>query len=137
MKSAAQSAEKFVRNAANASTDYGEGAAQTTKDQSASAIAAKSNYVAGVQASIARGSYEKGLSASGKAGWLRGVQTKGVERFAGGVAAAREKYAQNSGKYDSARDAAKNLPRGTRGSQSNYARSQAVGNALNALRIGK
>lgn len=136
MKSAAQSAEKFVRNAGNATQDYSDGAQQTTKDQSAAAIAAKGSYASGVQKAISRGAYEKGLQRSGKQGWLKGVTEKGANRFAEGVASSRDKYATESGKYDGARGAAASLPRGSRGSAENYNRSAAVGKALNAQRVG-
>ncbi len=137
MKSASASASKFVERAGAASGDYGSGVASTTKDQAAAAIAAKANYQAGLQASFARGAYEKGLSASGNAGWKKGVAEKGVNRFAEGVASGASKYATNSGKYDSARTAADSLPRGPKGSEQNFTRSKAVGQALRALKVGK
>lgn len=136
MKSASQSAQKFVERAGAASGDYVSGAEQTTKDQSAAAIAAAPNYAAGVQAAITRGAYAKGLQASGKAGWLKGVKEKGANRFAEGVASGAGKYATNSGKYDSARGAAASLPRGPKGSEANYTRSKVVGQALRKLKTG-
>jgi hypothetical protein len=137
MKTAAQSAEKFVQRASGASQDYADGAASTTKDQAAAAIAAKQAYQAGVAASIARGAFEKGLQKSGKAKWLKGVQEKGAARFASGVQAGKEAYAAESARYDNARNAAANLPRAERGSESNYNRSSAVGKALRAVKIAK
>lgn len=136
MKSAAQSAQKFVERASVASGDYVEGAQQTQKDQAAAAIAAKGNYAAGVQAAITRGAYERGLQESGKAGWLEGVTKKGANRFAEGVASGASKYATNSGKYDGARAAAVSLPRGPKGSEANFARSKAVGMALRKQKVG-
>lgn len=137
MKTASQSAQKFVERAGAASGDYVSGAQQTTKDQSAAAIAAAPNYAAGVQAAIARGAYAKGLQTSGKAGWLKGVTEKGANRFAEGVASGAAKYATNSGKYDGARGAASSLPRGPKGSEQNFARAKAVGQALRAAKVGK
>lgn len=136
MKTAQASSQKFVERAGAATGDYVSGAQQTTKDQSANAIAAKANYAAGIQASIARGAYEKGLSASGKAGWLKGVTEKGQNRFAEGVASGAAKYATNSGKYDSARATADSLPRGPKGSEANFARAKAVGQALRKVKVG-
>lgn len=136
MKTAAESAKKFVQNAGAAVEFYTKGAESTQKDQSAAAIAAKGAYAAGVQKGIARGAYEKGLSKSGKQGWLTGVKTKGANRFGEGVAASSDRYATESGKYDGARQAGSNLPRGPRGSAENYTRSSTVGKALNALRVG-
>lgn len=136
MKSAQQSATKFVERAGAASQDYVSGAESTSKDQAAAAIAAAPNYAAGVQAAIGRGAYQKGLQASGKAGWVNGIRTKGQNRFAEGVSAGAVKYATNSGKYDSARSAAESMPRGPKGSEANYARAKAVGIALRKMKTG-
>ena len=136
MKSAQQSAQKFVDRAGAASGDYVEGAERTGKDQAAAAIAGKANWAAGIQAAITGGRYEKGLQASGKSGWLKGVREKGVNRFAEGVASGAGKYATNSGKYDSARSAADALPRGPKGSEQNFARAKAVGQALRKMKVG-
>lgn len=135
MKSASQSAQKFVERASVASGDYQSGAEQTTKDQSALAIAAAPSYAQGVQAAIQRGAYAKGLQKSGKGAWLEGVRRKGVARFAEGVAASASKYATNSAKYDTARGAAASLPRGPKGDPKNLARVTAVVNALRAARV--
>lgn len=137
MKTASQSASKFVERAGAASSDYVSGAQSTSKDQSAAAIAAAPNYAAGVQAAITRGAYAKGLQASGKAGWLKGITEKGANRFAEGVASGASKYATNSGKYDSARSAADSMPRGPKGSEANFARSKTVGQALRKMKVGQ
>lgn len=136
MKTAQESAKKFVERASAASADYKEGALNTSKDQAQAAINAKANYQAGLTASFTRGSYEKGLAASGKSGWLKGVTEKGAERFAGGVASGADKYAQNSAKYDSARNSASSLPRGPKGSEANFLRSKTVGQNLRKVKTG-
>lgn len=135
-KNAQAVAEKFVNRAGAASGDYVSGSEQTTKDQSSAAIAAKAIYQQALTASFARGSFEKGLAKSGKSGWLNGVRSKGSERFASGVAASAGKYAQESGKYDGARNAASSLPRGLKGSATNLARVSAVVNALRTAKTG-
>ncbi len=136
MKSASSAAMKFVERAGAASGDYVKGAQETSKDQASRAIAAKAIYQQSLTASFARGSYEKGLSKSGKGGWLKGVQEKGMNRFGEGVAASASKYATESGKYDSARSAADNLPRGLKGSATNLAKVAAVVNALRTAKTG-
>jgi len=136
MKSAQQVAEKFVTRAGAASGDYVSGAEQTSKDQSAAAIASKAVYQQALTASFSRGSYEKGLAKSGKSGWLAGVRSKGQDRFGTGVAASASKYATESAKFDGARGAANNLPRGVKGSPTNLARVTAVVNALRAAKTG-
>jgi hypothetical protein len=137
MKTASESAAKFVSRAGGASLDYKQGAERTTKDQAQAAIAGKDNYVKGLQESFTRGAYEKGLTKSGKSGWLKGVTEKGANRFAEGVSAGADKYATNSGKYDNARNAASSMPRGPKGSELNYNRAKAVGQALRAVKVGK
>lgn len=136
MKSAQSSAQKFVERASAASGDFVAGAESTSKDQSALAIAAAPIYAQAVQASITRGSYAKGLAKSGKSGWLQGIRSKGAERFAGGVSASSAKYATESAKFDSARGAASNLPRGLKGSETNLARVKAVVGALRSAKTG-
>ena len=135
MKTAQQSAEKFVSRASGASADYVKGSQETTKDQSARAIGAKEIYKSALTASFARDSYSKGLTRSGKTGWLEGVVKKGGERYGNGVAVSASKYAQNSGKFDAARGAAENMPRGLKGSETNLARVKTVVMALRAAKL--
>lgn len=137
MKTASQSAAKFVERAGAASGDYVSGAQSTSKDQASAAIAGKANWAAGIQAAITGGRYEKGLNKSGKAGWLKGITEKGANRFAEGVASGAGKYATNSAVYDGARGAANSMPRGPKGSEANFARAKAVGQALRAVKVGK
>ena len=134
MRTAQESAEKFVSRASGASGDYVKGAQSTTKDQSARAIGAKKIYQDALTQSFTRDSYAKGLQRSGKAGWLEGVTKKGGDRYAGGVAVSASKYATNSGKYDTARQAAENMPRGLKGSQTNLDRVKTVVTALRAVK---
>src|SRR5689334_22379753 len=124
MKTASESAKKFVERAGAASGDYGSGAQNTSKDQSALAVAGQANLLAAITAAITSGRWAKNLQASGKAAWLKGVLEKGVNRFGEGVASGAGKYATNSGKYDSARGAANPLPRGPKGSEANFLRSK-------------
>jgi len=134
MRSASQSAQKFVDRASSASSDYVSGAESTSKDQAALAVAAAPIYAQAVQAAISKGSYAKGLQKSGKGAWLAGIKSKGGERFAGGVSASMQKYATNSAPFDSARGAASSLPRGLKGSETNLARVKAVVTALRAAK---
>lgn len=136
MKPAQQVAEKFVMRASAAAGYYVSGAEKTPKDQSVAAIAAKAIYQQQLTASFSRDSYAKGLGKSGKAGWLTGIRTKGQDRFGSGVAASASRYASESAKFDSARNAAANLPRGVKGSPTNLARVTAVVNALRVAKTG-
>ena len=138
-KNASTAALKWAQRAGSAGSDYESGVMNTDKDQAARAIAAKALYQQGVTEAISRGAYEKGLQKSGKSGWQQGVQEKGVSNFSTGVMApsAQSSYASESGKYDSARNAAASAPRGPKGSPANLQRVALVANALRAIKIGK
>ena len=137
MRSASASAVKWATRAGSASGDFAEGARTTTKDQAASAIAAKELYKIGVNEAISKGRFEKGLQKSGKAGWLKGIIEKGEMNYATGVSTsgAQSSYSTNSGRFDSARNAAASLPRGPKGSPANLGRVGAVVNALRAVKM--
>ncbi len=139
MKTASSVAGKWQTKAGSSASDYQQGSQQTTKDQSAAAIAAAPNYAAGVQAAISAGLFQKGLQQSGKAGWLAGINQKGVTNYQTGVSASgsAQKYSTNSGKYDAARGAAASTARGPKGSAGNLARVSAVVNAERAVKQGK
>ena len=135
MRTAQDSAQKFVDRASAATSDYVKGASSTNKDQSARAIAAKKLYQDGLTQSFSRDAYAKGLSKSGKQGWLEGVEKKGKDRYASGVSVSASKYATNSAKYDGARMAADNMPRGLKGSQTNLDRVKTVVTALRSVKL--
>lgn len=137
MKTASVSGPRWATRSQGASQDYVTGAQNTQKDQSANAIAAKAIYASQVQAAITRDAYAKGLQASGKAGWLAGITSKGASNYGTGVtsSAAVSKYTANSGKFDAARNAAASLARGPKGSAGNLARVAAVTNALHAAKV--
>jgi hypothetical protein len=139
MKTASTSVVKWQNRASSASGDYADGAASTNKDQAQRAIAAKAVYQQALTESFGRDAYAKGLQASGKAGWLAGVQQKGTSNYATGVGSdlARNRYTTNSAKYDAARSSADSLPRGPKASQQNVNRVIAVIQAQRAVKIGK
>lgn len=138
-KTAATAVTKWQSRTSVASGDYVEGARTTDKDQSQRAIAAKEVYKSALQESFTRDAYAKGLSKSGKQGWLEGVQEKGQQNYLTGVSAdkSRSKYVTNSSRFDAARKAADTMPRGPKGSPQNLAKVSAVVTALRAVKIGK
>ena len=137
-KSAQQAVGKWVERAGVASDDYVTGARNPSRSQSQSAIASKAVAQAAITEAFTSGRWEAGLRKSGDAGWLAGVEQKGANNFVTGVTApaAQAKYVSNSGRYDSARNAASSKPRGPKGSAQNLARVAAVTQALRALKVG-
>ncbi len=138
MKSASSVAGKWGSRASGASNDYVEGAKNTTKDQSALAIAAIPIMKTAINKAIDSGRVARGLQNSGKGGWQAGITTKGGGRYSEGVssATAQARYSTNSGAFDTARNAAASLPRGEKGSAGNLNRVSAVVNALHKQKVG-
>ena len=136
-KSAQEVAQKWANRASSASPDYSAGIQTTTKDQAQRAIASKTIYQQALTESFNRDAYAKGLAKAGSAKWKQRASSIGAERFAGGISIAVSDYATNSGAYDNARKAADNLPRGVKGSETNFTRVKAVVSALRAAKVGK
>ena len=126
-------AEKYARNASNASGDYLAGAQSPRRSQSAAAIASEGNYEAGVQAAIGRKAYSAGLRKSGDGKWQKGILDKGRSRYQQGVTVAKDEYAAGFSPYASILSSLTLQPRGPKGT--NYGRVQAVGDALRAKKV--
>lgn len=86
-------AEKWAQRASAASADYQRGVEQTDKDPTALAAANGARYISGVQEAYSSGRWARRLQQVGKAGWQQAVLSKGVQNFATGVAASKDKYA--------------------------------------------
>ena len=130
MRTAQESAAKYSTRAANASGDYKAGVLSTSKDQNARAIASAEIHKQATIEALNRGAYAAGLKKSSTQAYKDGVTKKGESRFAEGVRLSADKYATGSAPFDAARNAAANIPRGLKGSQTNLARVTAVVNAL-------
>ena len=136
VKSAENAAAKFVNRAAVAGPDYEAGVRGTT-DWEQKAVAGKDNYVAGLQASIARGSREKGIQAAGNAGWQTKAVQVGAQRFPTGVRAAQQDYKNKVSPYLETLRALDLPPKGPKGSPENYDRVRAVGEALHGQKVSQ
>lgn len=136
MKTAQEVSNKFVQRASAASGDYVEGARSTEKNwQQATAAAAEVHKAATMEA-LNRGAFAKGVQAAGNAAWQQGIETKGSTRYAEGVSTSASKYAENSARFDAARQAAKGMPRQVKGSPANLQRTAAVVAALRKVKTG-
>lgn len=136
--SASEAVAKWVQNASVAGGELLAGAQKASRSQSASAIAAKDVALAAITAAFTRGAWEAGLRRSGDAGWLAGLEQKGVTNYGTGVTSvlAQQKYVSNSGKFDAARNSAGPRPVGPRGSAIMLARVTKVVQALRAAKTG-
>ena len=125
-------ASKWARRASASAGDYHAGTASPRRSQSQSAIASKDVYAAGVNAAIASGAYEKGLSKSGDAGWQKGIREKGVGRYSQGVSGAQNEYAAGFRPFVAVIEGIDLGPKGPKGT--NYGRVQQIGEALRAAK---
>ncbi len=129
-------AEKFVRKAQAASQDYKSGVTNPSKDWATETGNAAASYVAGVTAAIGRNAFSTGVANAGTPKWQRNAVSKGSVRYGPGVAAAKDEYSRGFAPFLSVIQGL-NLPaRGPKGDPGNFARSQAVGEALHSAKIG-
>ena len=86
-------AAKWARVTPTRTADYEEGVRNPRKDWQRATLAATDAYKAGITASLAKGSFAKGVAKAGQAGWQEGAVSKGVPRWGPGVQVAEPKYA--------------------------------------------
>ena len=135
VKPVGASATKLVERAQAASAEYATNAAAAGGDWEAATRAAQGAFTQAVTASGIGARFARGVQKAGAAKYTRKVTAVGAGRFSQGVAAGQEDYVSGVEPYFST-IAALTLPqRQPRGSAANYARVQAVGNALHAKRL--
>lgn len=92
VKSGAAVSEKWARVTPQRSEDYKLGVQNPRTPWAAAAGAANERYKTGVQESIARNGYSKGVAAAGDQKWASKSLAKGPARFAEGVAISAPEY---------------------------------------------
>lgn len=135
MKDTATIARKFAARAQAAAPEYKVGVDATT-DWAGPTQAAADNYAQGVQASIARGGFQKGVAAAGTAKWKDKASNVGSTRYPQGVAGAEQAYATG---FEKSAGVLKSLllpPRGPKGAPQNVERVRAVADALHRAKTG-
>jgi len=131
-KSVQASSDKWQRRASQATQDYQEGVNNPRAPWAASTAAAADRYKDGVQKSITRNSFQKGVAKAGDATWIKGATQKGPNRFAEGVSVSADKYQQGFAPYQQVLASAQLPPKFAKGDPRNYERSKAVGALLRA-----
>lgn len=129
-------AKKFVTRAVAAAPDYKDGVAAKGADWENSTAAAEGNYEQGVQASIGRKAFGKGVRGSASK-YQQNASTLGAQRYGPGVQNAQDAWARG---VQPSLDVLKslNLPlKGPKRSPQNSQRSNAVILALGALKENK
>jgi hypothetical protein len=107
-----------------------EGIQSPRQDWAVATAAGEDNWKAGVQAAATAGRFSKGVRKAGSSVWAAGALGKGKDRYAPGVADAKEKYAAGVQPYLDAIGSITLPPRYPRGDSRNIARVTAITTAL-------
>jgi len=125
---------KWARRAGSAAQEYQEGVQNPRASWQAATVAAEAAHNAGIQAAIQAKSFVKGVQKAGDAAWAKGATTKGVERFAGGVAAGQSSYETGVQPYLAAISSTTLPPRGPKGDPRNIERVRVMNQALRKVK---
>lgn len=130
IKAIGKIAEKYARVTPQRATDYADGVQTTPVDWSKVTQASGASYAAGVQAAITRKGFEKGVAAAGTERWRAKSLDVGTGRWGPGVQAGAGDYAARFAPYADVLAKLTLPPRFPTGDPRNFARVQAIGEAL-------
>lgn len=122
--------EKWQRVTAQRGPDYLAGVQNPRAAWDVATKAAEGNYEAGVQASIAKKRFGRGVTAAGADKHRKGCEEKGVARWPAGVAVAGPAFEQGFGPFRSALEGVQLTPRKARRDPSNMNRVNQVVQAM-------
>ena len=134
-KSADQAASKWRERAANASGDYADGVQNPRRDWESATKAAEPAYKAGVTAAANAGRFGKGVTKAGNQKQVNNSLSKGVQRFAQGVAGATTDYAEGVAPFLAVIERTNLPPRGPKGDPANIRRVEAIATALHQAKL--
>lgn len=134
VKSAADIAEKWSRVTPGRQQDFEAGVKDPTVDWERATAAAGPSYEAGVQEAIQRGSFTKGVAASGNDKWRRKVADVGAGRWGAGVRGAAADFEEGFAPVREVIERTQLPPRGPRGDPRNIERAAEMARALSEAR---
>ena len=135
VKDVASAGKKFVTRGAAAGADYAEGVRGAGADWQAATSAAAETYAAGVQDAISRNAFSRGVQQAGGGKYESRSTTVGARRFPEGIREAQPAWEQGTGPFLQVIAGLTLPPRRPKGDPSNYARVQAVGEALRKRKL--
>lgn len=135
VKSAAAIAKKWATETPGRAAYYELEAPAAGAEWEANTVAAGGTYKAAISAAGIQDRFVGGVKKAGAAKFARKVKDVGVDRYAPGVAAAEEDMAKGFAPFQAILDGLEIPDRGPRGSPSNYAIGQKVGDALHKGRL--
>lgn len=125
-------AERFVNNAAQAGPSYEEGVKNPRRDWKEATVEGAKNYDIAIQKAIADKSFEKGVKKAGSDKWAKGALEKGKDRYASGVALAKDAYVEGMAPYIAEMEKMDLPPRFPKGDPRNIARVSHIAAKLHA-----
>lgn len=135
VKPVSDSADKLVRNAQAAASEYGIKAAASGDKWATNAGAASAAFQQGISGAGVKERFARGIAKAGAAKYARKVKDVGAGRFSEGVSAGKTDYVANVEPFFTTIAGLSLNARQARGSAANYQRVSQVGQALNAKRL--
>ena len=136
VKDAGTAASKFVQRAAAAAGDYQAGVQGAGEDWARQTAASVDNYNAGIQEAITRGAFARGVQSAGAAKYSQKAATTGARRFPEGVREGGPAFQAGVQPYLATIAGLTLPPRRPKGDPANFARVQAIGEALRRRKVG-
>lgn len=130
IKSASEIAEKWSRVTPMRTEDYKLGVESPKKDWKSQTENAKESYKMGIQESISKDRFAKGVAAAGTEKWKKKTLSKGVSRWGPGVSIAKSDYESGFKPYQEVISSISLPPRYAKGDPRNIARVAAMAKAL-------
>ena len=115
--------------------DYRSGVTTPKRRWSEATVSAADAWQAGVQAAIANGTWQAGITRAGDAKWQNGCINIGAQRWAQGVAAAGDAYRAGFAPYRDVISGLELPARGARGDPRNIERVRVVAQALHNAKV--
>jgi hypothetical protein len=136
VRDAATAMKKFVARGQAAAGDYADGVRGAGQDWQAKTVAAAETYATGVTESIGRNAFARGVQDAGGARYEQKASTVGAQRFPQGIREAGGDWERGTAPYLGVLAGLTLPPRRPKGDPANYARVQAVGDALRRRKVG-
>lgn len=128
-------ADKWVQRASVATDAYKTGVQNPRADWQAATIAGAKNWSDAIQVAIQKGYFAQGVQKAGTAKWQTGALSKGADRFASGVAAAKPVYEAKMAKVIAEIENCPLPARLAKGRVENYERVKIMGQWLNKAKL--
>jgi hypothetical protein len=136
VKSITDVAAKWARRAGAAGPDYQAGIQNPKADWSSQTQGAKAAYESGVQESIGRDAFSKGVREAGSEKWSRKALAVGPTRYGAGITAGTQDFVSGEGPYLDALGRISYPAKGNKGAAQNIERVRAVMDAMRAQKTG-